>query len=449
MEKIIYNQYILQQIIDCNLLDEINNKKVLSRVELLSKIVNVSENLKKVFYNKEIRYNKNEFLNNLDVLNNAKVKLSVNIMTYNEERCIKRCLDSIVDIADEIIILDTGSNDNTINIIKNYKYPIKLLSYSEKLDFAKCRNILMQNSNYDWIFYIDADEYLDPESKDIKSFISLFDNFKYTPLTISPKIVFHNNSEAILTKRIFNKKHNVIFYGSIHEYLKISNTNDSLKYHIMTNFTVNHDGYLPEIIKSKNKLERNIELLRDMVKKDSENIRWYYYLAREMFINHQNCTESIELLNLGLNVNNDIINDDIEFFRLISLILLCEIYYSLGDFNKIELTLNEIHKNFDDSTDYYFFYHILNYNKELSNILKLSNYTILNLKKLKLSDSVIHTQNYHILKSIGLSYITVENYDLAFRCFSKIKDESYIEEIKKILLNKKNNIENILNKLSE
>ena len=56
-------------------------------------------------------------------------KISVCIMTYNEERCLKRCIESIWDIADEIIIIDTGSTDNTNNILKEFNDKIKLEEY--------------------------------------------------------------------------------------------------------------------------------------------------------------------------------------------------------------------------------------------------------------------------------------------------------------------------------
>ena len=47
-----------------------------------------------------------------------RIKVSVNIMTLNEERCIERCIRSIKNFADEIIVLDTGSTDKTLEIIQ-------------------------------------------------------------------------------------------------------------------------------------------------------------------------------------------------------------------------------------------------------------------------------------------------------------------------------------------
>ena len=50
--------------------------------------------------------------------------ISINIMTFNEERCIDRCIKSVYLLADEIIIIDTGSTDKTLDILNSYRYYI-------------------------------------------------------------------------------------------------------------------------------------------------------------------------------------------------------------------------------------------------------------------------------------------------------------------------------------
>jgi glycosyltransferase involved in cell wall biosynthesis len=87
-------------------------------------------------------------------------KLSVVIITLNEERNIARCLSSVNEIADDIVVVDSGSTDRTEEICKSYN--VKFISkpwrgYSDQKNFA---NTLAQ---YDWIFSIDADEELSPE----------------------------------------------------------------------------------------------------------------------------------------------------------------------------------------------------------------------------------------------------------------------------------------------
>lgn len=87
-------------------------------------------------------------------------KLSVVIITLNEERNIGRCLDSIKEVADDIVIVDSGSTDKTEEICR--KHNVNFISkpwsgYSEQKNFANGK------AKYDWIFSIDADEELSPE----------------------------------------------------------------------------------------------------------------------------------------------------------------------------------------------------------------------------------------------------------------------------------------------
>lgn len=89
-------------------------------------------------------------------------KLSVIIITFNEERNIRRCIESVRDIADEIVVVDSLSTDSTEEICNTLGvrfFSQKWLGYSEQKNFA---NSLASN---DWILSIDADEALSEELK--------------------------------------------------------------------------------------------------------------------------------------------------------------------------------------------------------------------------------------------------------------------------------------------
>ncbi len=83
-------------------------------------------------------------------------KISACIITKNEERYIRRCLESIKDIVDEIIILDGYSKDKTSEICKEYTDRIYTHKFSGS--FAEERTIVLSMAKYDWILQIDADE---------------------------------------------------------------------------------------------------------------------------------------------------------------------------------------------------------------------------------------------------------------------------------------------------
>ena len=88
--------------------------------------------------------------------------ISVVIITHNEEDNILRCLNSVQDVADEIVVVDSGSTDNTEKICTDFGVKFvkqQWLGYSGQKNFA---NSLASN---DWILSIDADEELSDELK--------------------------------------------------------------------------------------------------------------------------------------------------------------------------------------------------------------------------------------------------------------------------------------------
>lgn len=99
------------------------------------------------------------------------MKLSVAIITFNEERIIERTLCSIQDLADEIIIVDSYSTDNTETICKRFP---KLNFIQQKfLGFGKQKNYALTLCSSEWILFLDADEIPDTTLKDsIRKIIS-------------------------------------------------------------------------------------------------------------------------------------------------------------------------------------------------------------------------------------------------------------------------------------
>ena len=97
------------------------------------------------------------------------ITISVCMIVKNEEKILKRCLDSLIDIADEFIIIDTGSTDNTKQIA--YEYTDKVYDYKWINDFADARNFSFSKASMDYIYSADADEVLDETN--LKRFLDL------------------------------------------------------------------------------------------------------------------------------------------------------------------------------------------------------------------------------------------------------------------------------------
>ncbi|MDY0986476.1 glycosyltransferase family 2 protein [Flavobacterium sp. CFBP9031] len=95
-------------------------------------------------------------------MNSEKQKLSVLIITLNEEHHIKSLLEDI-DFADEIIVVDSYSTDKTVPIVESFKN-VKLIQ-NPFIDYTSQRNFALEQAENSWVLFIDADERLTPELK--------------------------------------------------------------------------------------------------------------------------------------------------------------------------------------------------------------------------------------------------------------------------------------------
>src|SRR3990167_178373 len=95
------------------------------------------------------------------------MSLSIAIATYNEEKNIKRCLDAVYDWVDEIVVVDGGSTDKTVEIIKKLDTDkkIKVHTTDNPPMFHKNKQKALDRCTKDWILQLDADEIVSPELK--------------------------------------------------------------------------------------------------------------------------------------------------------------------------------------------------------------------------------------------------------------------------------------------
>lgn len=110
------------------------------------------------------------------------IKISAVIITFNEEEHLDKCLKSVLDIADEIIVVDSFSTDNTKTICNKYKVNFieqEFLGYKEQKNFA------VSKANYDYILSLDGDEALSEKLKNSIKVLKtnwLFDGYYFNRL---------------------------------------------------------------------------------------------------------------------------------------------------------------------------------------------------------------------------------------------------------------------------
>ena len=150
-------------------------------------------------------------------------KLSVVIITLNEEKNIARCIESVIEIADEILVVDSFSTDRTREICNRFGIRFVQQDWLGYIDQKNFANSLAEN---DWIFSIDADEALSDELKvSIKKIkAELNENTVYSMKRLNNycgKWIYHCGWYPDTKIRIFNRK-NVCWTGKlVHETLKI------------------------------------------------------------------------------------------------------------------------------------------------------------------------------------------------------------------------------------
>ena len=230
------------------------------------------------------------------------MNISACVITKDEEKNIDRCLESIKNIVDEIIIVDTGSNDNTVNVAKRYSN--KIFHYVWEDDFSKARNFAIEKANGDYILFLDADEYLDCYF-DLKESLKNEELFKDAYLIKIKNIDKDEKNKLIdefLAIRLFKNDINIRYQGTIHEQLiNLNGNNLSISY--IDKLNIYHTGYSSSLMKEK--AERNLERLEQEYAKNANNDRLYSYLCEtHYYLGNKNKAEEYARLDIALGRRN-------------------------------------------------------------------------------------------------------------------------------------------------
>jgi glycosyltransferase involved in cell wall biosynthesis len=214
------------------------------------------------------------------------MKISVSMIVRNERSCIAKALNSVAD-ADEIIVCDTGSTDDTVEIAQNYGAKV-FTDYLWNDNFAEARNHSLDKCKGDWVLIIDADEHLEPGG--INKVRELLQSGINGHNTVYFQTIAEGGSQNHNSIRIFKRNSGIRWKGAAHNYLTESKgyfSDIKLFY-----------GYSPT---HKADPDRTLRILQKEVDSNPNQPRETYYLAREYYY-RQNWTEAIRYYQDYLNI---------------------------------------------------------------------------------------------------------------------------------------------------
>lgn len=239
--------------------------------------------------------------------------ISVCMIAKNEEQYIEECLKKLKPCHYEIVFVDTGSTDGTLEIAA--KYTDKIYHFDWIDDFSAARNYALTKAENDWILSIDCDEYL--EEIDVDALLQLMKQYPYDTGQVLIRNRFTQDGqtsiENIRVSRFFNRNY-YHFEGAIHEQLERKYTdgkgghiNEGInqpKKAFAAPITLLHVGYDGSEAEMREKSLRNIALLEKELESTGADAYLYYQLGQScMRLNDYE--KAYEWFNLGLSMDVD------------------------------------------------------------------------------------------------------------------------------------------------
>ncbi len=254
----------------------------------------------------------------------SRITISLCMILKNEEETIARCLDTVKDAVDEIIIVDTGSTDRTKDIVRQYS--AKIYDFEWIDDFAAARNFAFSHATMDYLMWLDADDVLLEE--DLQKLLKLKSAFdpSIDSVTMNYHLAFDESGKPMMKlrrNRLVRRVRNFRWHGAVHEYLEVHG--------IIYNSNVD----ITHLKQRQDTYDRNLMIYeKRLAKGELFSPRDLYYYAKELH-EHGFYVKAIEFYMKFLDTNQGWVEDVISACGKIA-----DCYNTLGDKEKeIEFAL--------------------------------------------------------------------------------------------------------------
>ena len=345
-----------------------------------------------------------------------KQTLSLCMIVKNEEKYLHDCLQSVCDIVDQIVIVDTGSEDKTIEIAKEFGAEIHHFDWVD--DFSAARNESIKQATSEWILWLDADERLESLSKNEIQKI-LKPESKPVIYKVQIKSIVNDGENVRLSSahRLFTNKKGLHFTGKIHEQISISAAKLGAEER-QSNLILEHLGYDLDAEGQKKKDRRNLKLLKKSVQEDPQNAYAHFTLAQQYgllkewnkALKHYEIAERLGQLDTELMAS--LLNTKAESL------------FNLKKYNQVKESCNKsIQKEATQIGAYYMLYRTADTQGETEECIKqlkliLKNTKILKNKTKSISTDVLIAEE-KVLYTLALNYLKLEQTDTAKEYLNK------------------------------
>lgn len=227
------------------------------------------------------------------------ITISLCMIVKNEEETLAKCLDSVKDIVDEIIIVDTGSTDSTKEIASFYT--TKVFSFKWIDDFSAARNFSFSKATKDYILWLDADDIIlkDDRTELLQLKQSIDEDVDVVMMKYNVGFdELGNVNLSYFRERLVKRSNNFEWKDKIHEYIDIDGKI------VNSSICITHK-------KNKSNFQRNLKIFKKMKpNRRSLSPRSLYYYAKELYFNEK-YDHSISYYKKFLDTNQGWIEDNI------------------------------------------------------------------------------------------------------------------------------------------
>lgn len=210
----------------------------------------------------------------------SRPSVSLCMIVKNEEANLADCVASVGDFADEVIIVDTGSTDRTVEIAQSLGATVKHFAWIN--DFSAARNESIKDATGEWIFWMDADDRLSPEDVvRLKQAVVSGQADVYMCRVVSGGMKSEAGDAIVEHLRLFRNGLGLHFTRALHESI-MEVTLEKGAVIARTNIDVNHTGYQITLDDYRLKAERNMKIINRELELAPDDLYWKYHRAASL-----------------------------------------------------------------------------------------------------------------------------------------------------------------------